>query len=133
MTPRNHKELRVWQRAMDVAEATHNTVESFSREHRYAYGDQFRRAAISVAANISEGAARQHRAEFRQFLSIARGSLSELHARNQLAIRVRLCPDDQPAKLDELIDHVGRMLTRMMKALGPKEPRAPVDRTRRSS
>ena len=122
----------MWQRAMDVAEATHNTVETFSREQRYAYGDQFRRAAISIAANISEGAARKHRAEFLQFLAYARGSLAELHALNQLAVRVRLCPSEQTGNLDELIDHVGRMLTKMMQALGSREPRAPAKRMRRS-
>jgi len=119
MVPRSHEDLKVWNRAMDLAEATHNTVETFSREHRFAYGDQFRRAAVSVAANIAEGAARQHRKEFLQFLSIARGSLAELHTLSKLASRVRLCSAEQLAGLDELIDHTGRMLTRMLKALGP--------------
>ncbi|HEY5544574.1 MAG TPA: four helix bundle protein [Gemmatimonadaceae bacterium] len=124
MTPRNHEDLRVWHRAMDLAEATHNALETFSREYRYSYGDQFRRAAISVAANIAEGAARRHRREFVQFLSIARGSLAELHTLSRLAGRVRLCSVDQLVKLDELIDHTGRMLTRMLKALDSREPRA---------
>jgi four helix bundle protein len=69
MTPRNHEELQVWQRAMDLAETTHFVVDQFAREYRYAYGGQFRRAAISIAQNISEGAARQYRKEFLQFCS----------------------------------------------------------------
>ncbi len=124
MTPRSHADLLVWQRAIDLAEMTHRTVEEFAREHRYAYGDQFRRAAVSVAANIAEGAARRHRREFLQFLGIARGSLAELHTLSTLAGRVHLCSTDRLAKLDELIDHTGRMLTSMLKALGDKPPRA---------
>ena len=124
MTPRNHEDLQVWRRATDLAEATHNMVETFSREHRFAYGDQFRRAAISVGANIAEGASRGHRKEFVQFLYIARGSLSELHFLSTLAGRVRLCPAERLPPLVELINHVGRMLTKMLKALDPGRPRA---------
>ena len=109
---------------MDLAEVTHAAVDRFEREYRYAYGGQFRRAAISVAQNISEGAARQYRKEFVQFLYIARGSVAELHTLMRFARRVRLCPDRELDKLTDLIDHVGRMLSRMVKALGPKDPRA---------
>ena len=114
----NHERLQVWLRALDLMDCTHRAVESFSPQHRFAYGDQFRRAAVSVGANIAEGAARKHRRELIQFLYIARGSLSELHTLSRFATRNRLAPVDTLAGLDEVIDHVGRMLTRMIKALG---------------
>ena len=114
----NHERLRVWLRALDLMDSTHRAVEAFSPQHRYAYGDQFRRAAVSVGANIAEGAARKHRRELTPFLYIARGSLSELHTLSRFASRNSLAPADSLARLDEVIDHVGRMLTRMIKALG---------------
>ena len=114
----NHERLRVWLRALDLMDSTHRAVEAFSPQHRYAYGDQFRRAAVSVGANIAEGAARKHRRELIQFLYIARGSLSELHTLSRFASRNSLAPADSLARLDEVIDHVGRMLTRMIKTLG---------------
>lgn len=109
---------------MDLAVATHFAVESFLPAHRFAYGNQIRRAAISVASNIAEGAARKHPKELVQFLFIARGSLSELHTQFCLAAKVGLCTPEQIDHVHELIDHTGRMLTRMLKALDPERPRA---------
>ena len=51
---------------------------AFPREELYGLSAQLRRSAVSVPSNIAEGAARSSKKEFLQFLSIARGSLSEL-------------------------------------------------------
>lgn len=115
MTPRHHEDLRVWKLAIDLAVATHRFVDTFPPEHRISYGDQFRRAAVSVAANIAEGSARQHRREFLQFLSIARGSLAELHTLREIVRRLELTTLEELTHLADLIDHTGRMLTRLFR------------------
>ena len=51
---------------------------AFPQEELYGLSAQLRRSAVSVPSNIAEGAARSSKKEFLQFLSIARGSLSEL-------------------------------------------------------
>ncbi len=61
---------------------------SFPKEELFGLTNQIRRAAVSVPSNIAEGQARKSTAEFRNFLSIARGSLAE--AETQLLIAERL-------------------------------------------
>ena len=78
----------VWQRAIDLVPCIYSVVRTLPPEERYALGDQLRRAAISIPANIAEGQARQHPKEFLQHLTIARGSLAELDTLLILANRL---------------------------------------------
>jgi len=55
---RSYRDLRVWQQAMDLAEATYRATEQFPEEERYGLVTQPRRATVSVASNIAEGHAR---------------------------------------------------------------------------
>jgi four helix bundle protein len=88
---------------------------------RFDLGSQIRRASVSVPANISEGNARSHRKEYLQFLSISRGSLSELDTLLEGARRVNYFTEHDLARSQELIDHVGRMLTRLIASLRETE------------
>ena len=75
------------------------------------------RASVSVAANIAEGSARLHRGDFLRHLSIARGSLNELETHLEIGRRLGYARDQQTSVLSELADHVGRMLTALMRQL----------------
>ncbi|NNM87488.1 MAG: four helix bundle protein [Phycisphaerae bacterium] len=72
-----YRDLVVWQRAVDLVPKVYGLLKRLPVGERYALGDQLRRAVVSVAANVAEGQARQHRKEFLQHLWIARGSLAE--------------------------------------------------------
>ena len=120
MQPKDHRNLVVWQRAIDLGVLIHEVVEELTLAHSIAYGAQLRRAAVSVASNISEGAARQHRGELIQFLSIARGSLAEVHAQRVILGRVNLIKPEQLMVIDDLIDHISRMLTKSIQSLRRK-------------
>ena len=82
---RKHHDLHVWQEAGVLVKDVYTVTKQFPREEIYALTSQMRRAAVSVPSNISEGAARTTKKEFLQFLSIARGSLSELETQVLLA------------------------------------------------
>ena len=82
---RPHKKLEVWQKAMALVAGVYDLTKGFPRTEAYGLCSQMRRSAISVPGNIAEGAARKSRAEFRQFLNVARGSLSELDTQLELA------------------------------------------------
>ena len=69
-------DLIVWQRAVDMTASVYELTDSFPRKEIYGLTSQLRRAAVSVASNIAEGAGRGSKKEFRQFLNVARGSNS---------------------------------------------------------
>ena len=73
-----HRDLKVWQEAMTLVKETYLLTSAFPPEELYGLSAQLRRSAVSVPSNIAEGAARSSKKEFLQFLSVARGSLSEL-------------------------------------------------------
>ena len=87
----------------------------FPREELYALTTQIRRSAVSVPSNIAEGAARNSDKEFLQFLTIARGSLSELET--QLLIATELAYLDREDTVFEEIDKVFGLLGGLMNAL----------------
>jgi len=103
---------------MDMVEMVYRLSEEFPAEERYGLTAQLRRAAVSVPANIAEGAARRSTPEYLRFLSIARGSLAE--ASTHLQIARRLGYTSSPARLDEQIDAIFARLTALMNALNKR-------------
>jgi four helix bundle protein len=73
-----HKDLNVWKKSMQFVMEIYSLTSHFPKEEIYGLTSQIRRAAVSIPSNISEGAARQTKKEFCQFLYIAMGSLAEL-------------------------------------------------------
>jgi len=84
---RNHKDLNVWKKSIDLVDIIYKMTKSFPKEELYCLTSQIRRSAISVPSNIAEGAARSSKKEFIQFLYIALGSLSELETQIIIANR----------------------------------------------
>ena len=80
----DHRKLRVWRRAYALAVESHRATRAFPVEERYGLADQIRRSAVSVPANIAEGAARG-RGSFTHFLRIAAGSAAELETQLEIA------------------------------------------------
>jgi four helix bundle protein len=73
-----HKKLRVWRDGVELSLEIYRLTGNFPRHELWGLGSQMRRAAVSVPANIAEGANRDTDREFRRFPLIARGSLAEL-------------------------------------------------------
>ena len=84
----SHKELEVWNRAMDLTEQVYRLSERLPVDERFGLVLQLRRAAVSVPSNIAEGAGRGYPGDFVRFLAISLGSLAELET--QLLISERL-------------------------------------------
>jgi four helix bundle protein len=75
---RSHEELRVWKLARSVAVVVYRVTATLPAGERFGLQAQMRRAAVSVVANIAEGAGRNSTADFGRFISISLGSLAEL-------------------------------------------------------
>jgi four helix bundle protein len=75
---RNFRELKVWHKAHQLTLDVYAATKTFPRDELYGLTSQIRRAAVSIGANIAEGAGKNSSAEFGRFLQIALGSASEL-------------------------------------------------------
>jgi four helix bundle protein len=112
-------DLVVWHRAMDLVAAAFRVAERLPAEERLALGDQLRRAATSIPANIAEGNARAHRLEYVHFLYIARGSLAELATHLESIGRVGYVSDSDLLIARQLTRSVGQLLNRLIASLSP--------------
>ena len=83
-----HKNLEAWKQSMDLVVEVYKTTKEFPHQEIYGIANQVRRAAVSVSSNIAEGAARQTKKEFANFLHVAQGSLSELDTQIEIASRL---------------------------------------------
>src|SRR6516165_3063642 len=116
----SYRELEVWKLSMDLAAECFRTTKSFPKEEVFAMTSQIRRAASSIPANIAEGQGREHTKEFLHYLSLARGSLTELETHLILSQRVGLLPPTDLETLLALSDRISRMLSGLRKALQRK-------------
>jgi len=113
---RKHHDLRVWQGAMDLVEEIYKITALFPKDELYALTNQMRRAAVSVPSNIAEGAARNGSKEFLYFLSIARGSLSELETQLQIAVRLGYMKKESfPSNIDTIFGLLGGLMKSIRK------------------
>jgi len=109
MKTSDFKNLRVWQEAMDLVPFTYALVNKFPRVENYALSDQLRRCVVSIPSNIAEGQGRDSKKEFKNFISIARGSLCELETQFLIAERLGYIGADDMAEVNERVKSIGRM------------------------
>ena len=112
-----HKDLSVWKKAMDLAAQVYSLTAQFPKEELYGLTSQIRRSAVSIPSNIAEGAARQTKKEFRNFLHIAQGSLSELDTQLELARRLDYIDEKTQRSLDERMDRIDKTITGLIRHL----------------
>jgi len=112
---RPHYNLQAWKAAMTLVKNVYQATRSFPPEEMYGLTAQMRRAAISVPSNLAEGAARTGKKEFAQFLSIAKGSLSELET--QLLISADLDYIDPKHAIFEMVEDVSRLLSGLHRSI----------------
>jgi four helix bundle protein len=123
------RNLRVWQRAHQLTLDVYGETRSFPKEERYRLTSQLRRAAASVPANIAEGCGRNGDAELARFLTIARGSASELDYLLLLAHDLGYLKPSRYEELAEDVHGIARMLANFVDRLRhPLLPRPPIER-----
>lgn len=86
MDYRAHRKLDIWKKSIEFVRDIYQATEKFPKSEIYGLTSQMRRAAISIPSNLAEGAARKGNKEFKLFLSIAQGSISELDTQIELAL-----------------------------------------------
>ena len=119
------EELRVYQLAEEISDRIWDICTSWEYFAKDTVGKQLVRAADSIGANIAVGYGRGGYAENRQFIRIARGSLSEVRHFLRRADQRRLITAEQKKSLQPLVTELGPKLTAYLKSIGPKS--APAD------
>jgi four helix bundle protein len=112
MKTKSFKDLIVWQKSYKLVLEIYKITTDFPKFEVYGLSQQMRRASVSIPSNIAEGYGRKHNAEYRQFLSIAYGSLLELETQFLLAIDLKYIGRNQI--IENLLSEVGKMLYRML-------------------
>jgi four helix bundle protein len=117
---RTHRDLVVWQKAMDLAVEVYALAKHLPSAENFRMIAQITRAVVSVPANIAEGRARSTRKDYANFLAIAQGSLAETETYLLLCIRLGFLTAGETDQALSLAGEIGRMLTALRKRLTPK-------------
>lgn len=104
------RKMVVWQMADDLVVRIYQLTQDFPPDERFGLTSQFRRAIVSVPANIAEGAGRHTLKDFRQFLYTAQGSLSEVEYYIHLSQRLGFMQDEVAQRLEMERQEVGKTL-----------------------
>ena len=113
----NFRQLDVWNRALAVTEDVYSITRRFPKSERFGLVTQMRRSAVSIVSNIAEGSSRTTKRDVRRFLSISRGSASELEAQLIVAERVGLVDRGTAQRMIGEVDGVRAMLVGLARNL----------------
>lgn len=102
----NIKELKIWNKAIDLAAKVYSISAQFTSDERFGLISQTIRSAVSIPSNISEGAGRNTKGEFAQFLGITNGSSYELQTQMVIAERLGFV---KPEVCDALLDNIDEL------------------------
>ena len=113
----SYRDLRVWNTAISLAIEVYEITESFPQAERFGLSTQLRRAAVSIPSNIAEGHSRSTRGEYKNALSVARGSVAEVEVQLTLALRLGYVQSPNLVQALEYCDAISRMITKLKHAL----------------
>ena len=117
MPSRDFMKIKAWQHADDLCVEIYQLTRQYPKEELYGLTSQVRRAAVSVAANIAEGAARQTNKDYLHFLYIANASLAEVRYHLHLSQRLEFLTSDQYKKMDASQIEAASTLRGLIKAV----------------
>lgn len=116
---RKHHDLIVWKESVELVKEIYDLTADFPSEEIYGLTSQIRRSAVSVPSNIAEGAARTTKKEFINFLSINRGSLSELET--QIIIAKKIGYLNNTNQLLERIDKIFALINGLINSIRKRD------------
>jgi four helix bundle protein len=111
------KDLTVWQKSIDLAEQVYKLTANFPSDEKFGLQSQIKRCVVSIVSNIAEGAGRNSKNEFRQFLSISLGSSYELETQLILASRFNYINNESLASVLQKLIEVQKMIIGLSKSL----------------
>ncbi|MBN1119053.1 MAG: four helix bundle protein [Bacteroidales bacterium] len=117
MTERPHKKLEVYKKSILMLKLVYQTANLLPSDEKFGLISQIKRAAISVPVNIAEGAARQTGKEFKQFLYISSGSLSELESLFEITYELEFIDKETYNNLQNTFREISAMLSGLIRSI----------------
>ena len=117
MKVKDYKELKVWQKGIEIVDKVYTLTAKFPKEELYGLTLQMRKAAVSIPSNVAEGFMRGHTREYKQFLRISLGSCAELDTQSIIAYRRKYISKHDLDDLAEDLNHESRMLMKLINSL----------------
>lgn len=112
-----YKELNVWQKSMDLAVEVYRITEKLPIQEKYGLISQMNKSAVSIPSNIAEGAGRNGKKEFDNFLGIALGSSFELDTQIIISNRLDYINDQDFLHLESELEHLQNKIVKLKKSL----------------
>jgi four helix bundle protein len=119
---KSFRDLLVWQKAMDLADAVYTATADFPRTEMFGLTSQIRKAVVSIPSNIAEGRAIGS-GRFLYHIRVAIGSEAELQTQIELSVRRRYITPERARALLDGADEVGRMLHGLHSSLKARQSR----------
>ena len=117
-----HERLKAWTLSHELTLSVYRETEAWPTQERYGLTSQLRRAAAAVPTNLAEGAAKRGTREYRRFVDIALGSISEVAYLLLLTRDLGLLDPTAYARLDDLRKRTGGLIWRLARALDQHRP-----------
>ncbi|MFH2138740.1 MAG: four helix bundle protein [Candidatus Omnitrophota bacterium] len=114
---RDYKKIKAYEVASKLVLFIYQATKNFPKDEMYGLTSQLRRAAVSIMANIAEGASRQHKKDYLNFLYIARGSMAEVECLIQLANELGYVEDLIFKNIENLFQSLARTLYGLISAV----------------
>ena len=114
---KTHKDLDVWVKSMEFVTRVYEKTASFPPYELYGIISQIRRATVSIPLNLAEGAARNHRREFFQFVGISIGSASEVETLLIISKNLKYLSDVNYQMMIVDLERILKMLIALKKSL----------------
>lgn len=110
----NHKKLAVWEKSLNLIKEVYKLTRKLPKEEQYVLTSQLRRASVSVASNIAEGAARKSVVERRRFYQISRSSSVEIDTQIEICKLLEYFKENELSEIDKELNNVFALLTAMV-------------------
>jgi len=118
---KSHKKLEAWKKAIALTTKIYKLTDKLPESEKFGLISQMRRAAVSVASNVAEGAARNTKKEFIQFLFTAQGSLSELDTQIIICKELGFFSDKDCESIDQEMEAESKLIAGLIKYLRKKK------------
>jgi len=111
------KDLDLWKNAHKFVLQVYKFTEIFPKSELFGLVSQFRRASISIAANIAEGYKKKGKLDKLRFFNIAQGSLEECHYYVILSKDLNYFDENVENELYKQMETIGKMLNSYYKKI----------------